>query len=70
MLESTLEILQQFYIKMETEPDDFHLFPGDYYLYTSRCMRSGQCVAVAGSIGETLLHAPGAMLSLEHDSIP
>ncbi len=27
MLESTLEILQQFYFQMETEPDDFHLFP-------------------------------------------
>ena len=31
MLESTLEILQQFYIQMETEPHDhdIHLFPGD-----------------------------------------
>jgi hypothetical protein len=28
MLESTLEILQQFYIQMEIEPDVFHLFPG------------------------------------------
>ena len=26
MLESTLEILQQFYIQMEIEPDDFHFF--------------------------------------------
>ncbi len=26
MLESTLEILQQFYIQMETEPDDFAFF--------------------------------------------
>jgi hypothetical protein len=33
MLESTLEILQQFYIQMEREPDDFHLFPGDSSLY-------------------------------------
>jgi hypothetical protein len=31
MLESTLEILQQFYIQMETEPDDFLLFPGDLF---------------------------------------
>ncbi len=29
MWESTLEILQQFYIQMEIEPDDFHFFPGD-----------------------------------------
>jgi hypothetical protein len=34
MLESTLEILQQFYIQMETEPHDFLLFPGDSSLYT------------------------------------
>jgi hypothetical protein len=38
MLESMLEILQQFFIQMETEPDDFHLFPGDLSLYTLRCV--------------------------------
>ncbi len=57
-----LEILQQFYINMETEPHDFLLFPGDYSLYTLRCMRCGQYVTVADSIGETLLHAPTTML--------
>jgi hypothetical protein len=61
MLESTLEILQQFYIQMVTEPEDFLLFPGDLSLYTLRCIRSGQRVTLAGSIGETLLHAPTAM---------
>ncbi len=34
MFESMLEILQPFYIQMEIEPDDFHFFPGDYYVYT------------------------------------
>jgi hypothetical protein len=62
MLKSTLEILQQFYIHMKTEPHDFLLFPGDYSLYTLRCMRCGLCVTVVGSIGETLLDAPTAML--------
>jgi hypothetical protein len=38
MLESTLEIVQQFYIQMETEPHDFLLFPGDYSLYALRCI--------------------------------
>jgi hypothetical protein len=61
-LESMLEILQQFYVQMKTEPHDFLLFPGDNSLYTLRCMRCGQCVTVAGSIGETLSHAPTAML--------
>jgi hypothetical protein len=44
MLESMLETLQQFYIQMETEPHDFHLFPGDLFTYTLRCIRCGQCV--------------------------
>ncbi len=63
MSESTLEMLQQLYIQMEIEPDDFHLFPGDSSLYTLRCMRGCHKPAtVAFSIGETLLHAPTAML--------
>jgi hypothetical protein len=62
MLESTLEILQQFYIQMETEPHDFLLFPGDSSLYTLRCIRCPKPVTVAGSIEETLFHAPTAML--------
>jgi hypothetical protein len=70
MLKSTLEILQQFYIQMETEPDDFHLFAGDFSTYTLRCIRCGQCVTLAGSIGETLLHSPTAMSYHQHDSIP
>ncbi len=61
MLESMLEILQQFYIQMETEPHDFLLFPGDYLLYTLKCMRCGYRVTVVGSIGEVLLDAPTAM---------
>jgi hypothetical protein len=36
MLESALELLQKFYIQMETEPDDFLLFPGNYSFYWSR----------------------------------
>jgi hypothetical protein len=47
---------------METEPDDFALFLGDLFTYTLRCKRCGQHVTLAGSIGETLLHAPTAML--------
>jgi hypothetical protein len=46
MLESTLEILQHFYIQMETKPDEFHLFPGDLSMYTLRCIRCGQPVTL------------------------
>ncbi len=62
MLESMLEILQQFYIQIETEPHDFLLFPGDSSLYTLRCMRCCQPVTLYGPIGQTLLYAPTAML--------
>jgi hypothetical protein len=57
-----LEILQQFYIQMEIEPHDFLLFSGDSSLYTLRCMRCPQPVLLESSIGETLLHAPTAIL--------
>jgi hypothetical protein len=62
MLESMLEILQQFYIQMETEPDAYYLFPGYLSTCTLRCIRCGQPVTLAGSIGDTLFHAPAAML--------
>jgi hypothetical protein len=62
MLESTLEILQQFYIQGETQSDEFYLFAGDLSTYTLRCKRHGQGVTLLGSIGEILYHAPAAML--------
>jgi hypothetical protein len=62
MLESMLEILQQFYIQMETQSEEFHLFGGDLSTYMLRCKRCGQRVTLHGSIGEILYHAPAAML--------
>jgi hypothetical protein len=62
MLESTLKILQQFYIQMKTKSDDFHHFARDLSTYMLRCIRCGQSVTLPGSIGETLLHATPAML--------
>jgi hypothetical protein len=41
MLESMLEILQHFYIQVETQSDEFHLFAGDLSTYTLRCKRCG-----------------------------
>jgi hypothetical protein len=62
MLESTLEILQQFYIQIERESDEFHLFAGDLSTYMLQCKKCGQRVTHHGSIGNTLFHAPPAML--------
>jgi hypothetical protein len=61
MLESMLEILQEFYIQMETQTDEFHVFGGDLSTYTLRCKRCDQRVTFAGSIGEILSYAPTAM---------
>jgi hypothetical protein len=55
MSELMLETLQQFYIQMETQSDEFHLFAGDLSTYTLRCKRCGQRVTLHGSIGDTLL---------------
>jgi hypothetical protein len=62
MLESTLEILQQFHIQVETQSEEFHLFVGDLSTYTLQCKRCGQHVTHHGSIGKNLYHAPTAML--------
>ncbi len=47
---------------MESEPKEISICPGDLSTYMLRCIRCGQPVTVAGSIGETLFHAPTAML--------
>jgi hypothetical protein len=62
MLESMLEILHKFLIQMESEPHEFSIYPGDLSTYTLWCKRCGQHVTLHGSIGETLFHAPAAML--------
>ncbi len=46
----------------KTQSDEFHLFDGDFSTYTLWCKRCGQRVTLHGSIGETLFHAPTAML--------
>ncbi len=47
---------------MESEPHKFSVNPGDLSTYTLRCIRCGQPVTLNGSIGDTLFHAPAAML--------
>ena len=47
---------------MESEPHEIFVCPGDLSTYMLRRIRCGQPVTLAGSIGETLFHAPAAML--------
>ncbi len=62
MLESMLEILQQFYIQVETQSEEFHLFGGDLSTYRLGYKKCGQRVTHHDSIGEILYHAPAPML--------
>ncbi len=62
MLESALEILHHFFIHIESEPHEISICPGDLSTYMIWCIRCGQPDTLAGSIGETLFHAPTAML--------
>jgi hypothetical protein len=60
-LESTLEVLQQYYIAIIEYPK-YHLFSGDENLYCVRCSRCHQPVTSANYIDFTLMKAPMAML--------
>jgi hypothetical protein len=61
-LESTLEILQQFEIKLESHEEFFFLIMGDCSKYSINCVRCKKRITACGSIAETLFHAPTAML--------
>ncbi len=53
-LESTLEILPQFYIAIEKCDKQYHLFPGDQYQHSVKCMRCHKCVSSTTlGIGDT-----------------
>jgi hypothetical protein len=69
-LESTLGILQQFYIAIEKCDEQYHLFPRDQYQYSVKCMRCHKRVSSTTlGIGETLLNAPFCnATSLEYPS--
>jgi hypothetical protein len=62
-LEATLEILQQFSIQMNSEHEKYCVIPGDLCKYTLKCVQCDASITTPGTIGETLYHAPSAILS-------
>ncbi len=71
MLESTLEILQQFYIQMEIEPDDFHLFSWGFFLIHLKVYEMLQaCYCYLFNWKNLITCTHCNCISLEHDSIP
>ncbi len=61
-LESTLEILQHFEIKLESHEEFYYLIMGDCSKYSINCVRCKKRVTACGSIAESLFHALIAML--------
>jgi hypothetical protein len=43
--ESTLELLQQFYISIKKCGDNYKMFPSDQYLLSIKCIRCHNCVS-------------------------
>jgi hypothetical protein len=62
MLESTLEIMQHFYVQMTTEPSEYSIFPVDIAYYTLKCTKCDKSISPHGSIRKRLMHAPYSML--------
>jgi hypothetical protein len=47
---------------MKTQPGQCCLFPGDLPIYSLKCIRCCRSITAPGSIGQTLYHAPIAMV--------
>jgi hypothetical protein len=61
--ESTLELLQQFYLQaVSVESKKYLLFPGDLSKFSLRCGRCGKCVSPPEFISAVLFNAPQAIL--------
>jgi hypothetical protein len=62
-LESTLELLQQYYIAIKECVDTYKMSPGNQYLLSMKCMRCHNCISSKNQgIAELLLNAPTAIL--------
>ena len=61
-LESTLELLQQFYIQLDELCVDYRLFVGDLHKYCLHCTRCHRAITRPDYIGRIMELAPAAML--------
>ncbi len=60
-LESTLELLQQFYIHVESIAHDYKVFPGDQSTFSLKCFCCGKKVTPMEMLGKLLFMAHMAM---------
>ncbi len=59
--ESTLELLQQFYIQVESLAHDYKVFPGDESTFSLKCFCCGKKVTPMEMLGKLLFMAPMAI---------
>ncbi len=60
-LESTLELLQQFYLQVESIAHDYKVFPGDQSKFCLKCLRCGKKITPTELIGKLLFIASMAI---------
>jgi hypothetical protein len=60
-LESTLELLQQFYLQAKSIPHDYKVFPGDQSKFCLKCLCCGKRITPTESIEKLLFIAPMAI---------
>jgi hypothetical protein len=60
-LESTLELLQQFYRQTKSIAQDYKVFPGDQSKFCLKCLHCGKTITLSESLGKILFIAPMAI---------
>jgi hypothetical protein len=50
-LESTLELLQQFYLQVESIAHDYKVLPGDQSKFSLKCLRCGKKILLQNRLG-------------------
>jgi hypothetical protein len=60
-LESTLELIQQFYLQVKSIAHDYKVFPGDQSKFCLKCLCCGKKISSTESIGELLFIATMAI---------
>jgi hypothetical protein len=60
-LESTLELLQQFHIQVESFAHDYKVFPGDQSKFSLKCLCCGNKNTLTESLGKLIFMAPIAI---------
>jgi hypothetical protein len=50
-LESTLELLQQFYLQVESIANDYKVFSGDQLKFSLKCLRCGKKLLLQNCLG-------------------